>query len=61
MPLPMQCLGLEQAKQLVRRPLPDAEAEELARNRGAWAELWQAIARETDPADETPPADEEAA
>jgi hypothetical protein len=43
------------------RILDPQEAEELARNRGAWAELWQAITRECDAADETPPDDEETA
>jgi hypothetical protein len=43
------------------RILDPQEAEDLARNRGAWAELWQAIACETVAADETPPDDEETA
>ena len=43
------------------RILDREAAEEAARNRRAWAELWQAIARETGAADETPPDDEEAA
>jgi hypothetical protein len=38
------------------RVITDAEAvESLARDREAWADLWQAIARETDAASETPP------
>ena len=43
------------------RILDREAAEEAARNRRAWAELWQAIARESDAADETPPDDEETA
>ncbi len=40
------------------RVITDAEAvESLARDREAWADLWQAMARETDAADETPPDD----
>lgn len=39
----------------------DPEAvEAVARNRQAWAQLWGAIAREVDAADEPPPADDEA-
>ena len=43
------------------RILDPEAAEEVAQNRQAWAELWQAIARETDAANETTPADEETA
>jgi hypothetical protein len=43
------------------RILDPHEAEELARNRSAWAELWQAIARETDAADCPETDDEETA
>jgi hypothetical protein len=39
------------------RILDPEEAEAGARDREAWADLWQAIARETDAADETPPDD----
>jgi hypothetical protein len=43
------------------RILDPEAAEEVARNRQAWAEIWQAIAREADTADETAPDDEETA
>jgi hypothetical protein len=42
------------------RILDPEEAEAGAHDRRAWADLWQAIARETDAADETPPDDEAA-
>jgi hypothetical protein len=39
------------------RILDPEEVEARARDRQAWADLWQAIACETDAADETPPDD----
>ena len=42
------------------RILDPQEAEELARNRSTWAELWQAVAREMNSAD-CPETDDEAA
>jgi hypothetical protein len=43
------------------RILDRGEAEERARDRQGWADLWRAIAREADAADETPTDDEESA
>jgi hypothetical protein len=53
--LPVQSLSAPAPPFRILNPL---EAEELVLHRGAWAELWQAIAREADAADETPPDDE---